>query len=475
MRFGRLDTVRIPQLSRTLNLNHTTSMTNSNQPHEQFKLKQVDTSKVRDEISALEIELEDAKEAVDLALLRIKTLTRTLEEKRASIAPITLASFDILSIIFEWRSLANWRSPLRISGVSRQWHSIVLNTPRAWRFIDMVYVENRLCKIYFDRSKHCGLHVATDRCIGSPFADQVQCLTIIFTPNYKEISRFSQVGRFCYANTDDLLANVTILSTSHFPLLRHLEIHSPIETTDAGLELPPLESLIILIHNDDGWPELLQACRSSLLSLKMTVNDRHDLDPIHIELPNLLYLEIINDAHSEGRISLYLTAPTLKTYIDDNYILWYAKVRFQIPKSITHMRLDRPPLAAGLTQLRVLQADIEELSFSKFCDDIRADPHQYSSLETLEFLRQKGEPIHVEKNMKAVLNKSEWSAFTHLKHPPRLVNAWSAKLPGENAHLVWSVCDLLRIVLTVFSVRKGCTLRKMDSCVDDSVTQQSFQ
>src|ERR1700687_2688338 len=95
-----------------------------------------DLIEAKSALKEVEIELKDALLALEKAQLRVDRIRQNLRERTAWIAPVRKLSSDVLSLIFEFCAEDNWRTPLRISGVSRQWRDIALATPRAWAFLD---------------------------------------------------------------------------------------------------------------------------------------------------------------------------------------------------------------------------------------------------------------------------------------------------------------------------------------------------
>jgi len=91
---------------------------------------------------------------------RIIHLGQPLAEQKADIAPVGVATFDVLSFIFEICAETDWRSALWIGCVSRHWRSVVLQTPRAWRLFDFSICNSDCRDAYFERSGQCGLHIA---------------------------------------------------------------------------------------------------------------------------------------------------------------------------------------------------------------------------------------------------------------------------------------------------------------------------
>jgi hypothetical protein len=154
---------------------------------------------IQSEIIALENEVIDAQKVIAQTQLRINELTQQVKSRKSRIAPAKMATFDILSSIFERCSEIDWKSPLRIGSVSRRWRETILHTPRAWCFIDISNLDEGCVRAYFERSGQCNLHVALDDLyeVGrlTPIAHRIQCLVIPFLLEHLENLTFPRLTR----------------------------------------------------------------------------------------------------------------------------------------------------------------------------------------------------------------------------------------------------------------------------------------
>ena len=143
---------------------------------------------INSEIISLENEVVHTQKVIEQAQLRLDELTQRMNERKSRIAPVRKATFDVLSSIFERCSEIDWKSPLRIGGVSRRWREIILHTPRAWCFIDMSSLTPTSIDAYLKRSGQCGLHVVLahpeERELFAQVAHRVQCLATPQSTSY---------------------------------------------------------------------------------------------------------------------------------------------------------------------------------------------------------------------------------------------------------------------------------------------------
>lgn len=143
------------------------------------------------------------------------------DEKQVSLSPTSPIPFDILSLIFEFCSMADWRSPMRTSAVSRWWHEAILNTPSAWQFVDLRNVNQPISNIYIERSRHCLFHLysALPASLALDSPDKIQCMTTAVLPYPLDNMGFPHPQRLCVTGMDPMDPRVVTVST--FPLLRH--------------------------------------------------------------------------------------------------------------------------------------------------------------------------------------------------------------------------------------------------------------
>jgi len=342
---------------------------------------------IQSEIIALENEVLDTQKVIERAQLRIDVLTQRLNERKSKIAPVRKASFDVLSSIFERCSEIYWRSPLAIGAVSRRWREVILHTPRAWCFIDISNLNRACTNAYLERSGQCGLHVALAHPdeveLITRVAHRVRCLVIPLLPHYLETLTFPRLTRLRSQTYDKTAAccHPAMITPSRFPNLRHLELRNELYAVDNCEKLPSLQTLKITVFDDAGWSELLKACNEILVSLQITCPPGVCTAQVpQVELPNLRYLKVVDEAQEGCSWMSTLVTPALRVYWGD---YWKAHESRERPH-ITHLRLRWVP-STFPTQLRVLQLDISIEEFRYLINELKIILSRCPHLETIEF------------------------------------------------------------------------------------------
>ncbi|KIM27060.1 hypothetical protein M408DRAFT_330213 [Serendipita vermifera MAFF 305830] len=358
------------------------------------------------------------------------TVTTTSPSSTAQRIP-----FEVLSVIFELCSTDDWKSPMRISAVSRWWRQVVLNTPFAWQFVDLRSAAPSNSNIYIERSGQYLLHVnstlSTIMALGLP--DRVQCMTLNAAPGYEDNAVFPHLQHLCLQGANALRLGSMNMFT--FPLLRHLEVGGPTGSLITHDELPPLETLVVAVYSAEGWPGLLKECTLSLTSLSLTVISRSSFwfNSDTFDLPNLTYLKIVDKDPNFRLLSHKLVTPVLVTYIAQ-YANEEMKQTFLCPtlKSVTHMRLvNQLPSISESTRLQTLQLDMPFVQAVGVVIDIEAGRSSYPSLERLEF-RTRGWSSDQISRIKKRMPSWDWSDFPRILSPN---DDWSVKLPGEDERI----------------------------------------
>jgi hypothetical protein len=392
------------------------------------------------EIITLENEVADAQKVIEQAHLRIDELTRQLNERKARIAPVKKAGFDVLSSIFERCSEIDWKSPLTIATVSHRWREVILHTPRAWCFINLSSLNEAGIEAYFERSGQCGLHASlydpSDIWLITPVAHRIQCLVFPFISEPVENLTFPMLTRLRNSPPIDFdtefngyFSDTAITTSSRFPHLRHLELRNTLLRGDNCEELPSLQTLKLTVLDGDGWGELLKACKSSLISLEITgPGDGYTPEVPQIELPNLRYLKVIDKNRFDCSWMSPLTTPALRVYWEKTYCREGQEPR-ERAESITHLRLKRVP-SIFPTQLRVLQLETIGMGMDSLINDLRNDPSLCPHLEILEFGRRYVPDSRLAQ-IKKMLDGYDWHARPRLVRRPTMTAQWSVSLPDE--------------------------------------------
>lgn len=388
------------------------------------------------EIKALEGELEET-------LMRVAVLTRTLNEKRGSIAPIRRANFDILSSVFEIAAKDDWKSPLCIGAVSRLWRMVILRTPRAWRFVDRRYIHREGVELYYQRSQNAGLHIRERGFMWglnhlSAIAHKVKCL------NWHDMERF--VIPPIFSNLHRLVTwkvDMSIITSTYLPNLRNLEVDTISRDSNPHFdEFPPLDTFAAVMRIDWAWFNIIENCRNSLQFLKLTV--LYPMEPqghVHISLPRLRYLKVINCGNIEGIWPIKLATPTLETYIESDGDAPSLDLLHKDLDSVLYIRLQRFPPLEVLQRLRMIQADMHLGDVEVVLDMVRNDTYSLPDLRSLE-LRQSyisEEDVQKIRESFATLNPNK---LPRLSRPPSIVETYSTELPGEEAFEVRQVLAL---------------------------------
>jgi hypothetical protein len=219
-----------------------------------------------------------------------------------------------------------------------------------------------------------------------------------------------------------------MITLSRFPNLRHLELRCILLAVDNSEELPSLQTLKIT-YLENGWGELFRACKQSLVSLQITWRDIDYAPQVpHIELPNLRYLKVVDEAQDDCSWASPLVTPALRVYCEESHYAEPQEPR-ERTESITHLRLKRGP-SMFPTQLRVLQLDISLEGFGFFMSDLSNRASLCPHLEILEFGRTYVTDSEVTE-MEKTLGECDWQARPGLVRPPTITAKWSVSLPDE--------------------------------------------
>ena len=401
---------------------------------------------IKKEIVMLEKIIADEWRIIHRAQARLAILTEILEEKKVLLAPIKKLNFDVLSMIFVFCSWIDPTASLRIGHVSRYWRSIILCTPQAWCFIHSARIFRSYHKIYLERSGQQLLHINLSDMVGTPFltmvAHRTQCLSIAELPfcDMEKMIVFPRLTRLIISGRNQWSCpDLSTVTTSHFPNLRHLEINTMLETFGICPRLPPLQTLRIFPRDEDGWPAVVKACNTSLKSLEIII-DRVPLEwrvkraALPVDFPSLLYLKIvyrdIMDAHPWW---LRWKTPALETFIEEaRYIVFEHRASMNSPESVaTYIRLLRSPFFSGPRNFRVLQLYLTLQDLNHFLDVLATNGSNCAKLQWLEFGLSTMNHTDREK-ARSILQ--EWDR-TGLSASARVVLAedrMSVQLPGEN-------------------------------------------
>jgi hypothetical protein len=242
--------------------------------------------------------------------------------------------------------------------------------------------------------------------------------------------------RLVFSGDNRWCLDPSVIVVSRFPNLRHLELGYALDAIDTCPDLPPLQSLIITVRDEDGWPEVMLACNTSLISLKVTILEGIELwEPESIAciyFPKLLSLRIVHNVETGSPWWLEWEAPVLKTFVEHFRMHWVPRMRIQGLESTTvHMRLARPLLLSTPNDIRVLQLDLEFEDFRWFLGQLKENASHCPQLEHLEFVDSNMSELEA---AEAANMLSAWDTqdLPNLMHPPTMNRSWSVELPGES-------------------------------------------
>ncbi|KIM27063.1 hypothetical protein M408DRAFT_24815 [Serendipita vermifera MAFF 305830] len=390
---------------------------------------------IKDEIKILEKDLSEATKVMKLAQLRVDELTRDLKSKKSLVAPIRKLNHDILSYIFLCAAETHAMTSLCISLVCRYWRIIIHNIPRAWRFLNARNKKPDICEMFFARSRQCELHViGGQRWWGllDVVARRLRCLTVPIFPSDIGNTIFFLLERLCISpssKTRKDAGDLSFLIVSAFPALKHLDLRDAFRLRGISRKIPLLHSLNISVHDEQGWPEIISACASSLKSLVITIECLPDpLSAFNVHLPNLIYLKIDDRFGDEYDEFVQMFAPNLTTYLEEQTCTPPSVIYCDTLDLTKHARFSRMPSFEGPTQLGILQLKLPFEDHDLFLDGFARDNTIFPHLQVLEFHQDWMTHSEVAE-IKRILESWDWAVFEYLIYPPSLVEEWTVYLP----------------------------------------------
>ncbi|KIM27026.1 hypothetical protein M408DRAFT_24782 [Serendipita vermifera MAFF 305830] len=392
--------------------------------------------KIKAEICALEKAKKEALALLEKTQCRVDDLTKRLFEARLRIAPIKMLTFDVLSMIFEFCARNDWRSPLLLGSICRGWRATVLQTPRAWRFINQRYCSKTLAYIYAERSQRCALHInlpafSARECI-KPIAHQVHCMRLhASAPKILKVN-FANLARLEIARWRRQSIDASLISASQFPSLRDLQVDTVPLSASGLLSFPPLERLSTMVDVNEVGLNIINACAASLKSLHMhIVTEGFASTSLTLKLPQLSHFKI-RDSHSSGHQKrLILLAPRLSSYIEDNGTDAYVDTLNNCVESISHLRIHRPPPSLPtLKRLRVLQLRVTIEHIRIFLSDLVLNKSIWSRLKHIEFLSSWMKASEID-GAKSMINGFRDSYKCDTLPSVQLVCNWCLEIPQE--------------------------------------------
>ena len=224
---------------------------------------------------------------------------------------------EIMGVIFEEHTKLDWRAPAIDGRVCRIWRQIVLNTPRAWTYLEIGtdQLTKRRLREWLHRSGSAPLHIRVIR--------ELTCLILddLLRGYHTRIAslRLPLGDSFLFEGRD-------------FPYLRLLEVNrwDPRDAPSMRWRsMPELQSLRLVATETFSlqWSELPQLEVLILYSTKLTSSPQHPqslttlmLDKVSvqdaisspIDFPSLTYLSV----YFVTGLKPYINAPRLVTYHD---------------------------------------------------------------------------------------------------------------------------------------------------------------
>jgi hypothetical protein len=272
------------------------------------------------------------------------------------IGPIARLNSDVLAVMFEFSGEVDWKAPLSISRVCREWRLIILTTPRAWANLHLPEKPpSNLISLYVTRSQPLLLHISTPWCaIDDPRnqmyldvinrnSDRIECLSITPEHLHRLTSPFPYLRQLDLGDEYAFYVDLGSLQCSRFPSLSQLKVpnfNRPLSS--ATINPPPVQVLTIGTDKKGVWLKILTMMEKTLVTLRIEAYSDDDwLMPTRpLDFPLLKYLEIIP---SQNPIPFIITAktPSLRTY----FVYMPIDEPFQVEVDIaliTHLHLADP-------------------------------------------------------------------------------------------------------------------------------------
>lgn len=404
--------------------------------------------KARHVISTLEKELRKAR-------LRVKQLQADLYIRKAWIAPVRRATFDVLSLVFEFCANDDWKIPLTLAAVSRSWRIAALASPRVWSFIKLEDCPSQdMITLFLGRSGDCPIHASTFSAnpftLFERFAHRLQCLSFDMDHQFRPIP-FQNLKRLIFISSDVDIP-LSLISVAYFPALRYLVCRGTLYNDFGdGLDLdsipiinfPPLEELFLFITNDYTWSVVLRGCKGTLLSLNLyTFNYPSDvLDLGSISKLPLCQTIVIDCWDLPGPIWVFgIETPLLTYYAEFHYNTLHDDGCLHTDTGrVVHLRTNQqPPPSSAVPNLQILEIDFLNVSLLNYLSKLFSNEGAYPKLERISYCERGDSPD--ESELEDVSDRSELEECEDLmicvnSGRPRqiifnIVKTWQDDVPG---------------------------------------------
>jgi hypothetical protein len=305
---------------------------------------------------------------------------------------------EIMGVIFEEHAKLEWRAPTIDEQVCRIWRQIVLNTPRAWIYLEISAEEppgTTELHEWLHRSGSAPLYIRIKRA-------HIYDICIGKYPRYDLLRGY----RTRIASLRLPVGHPLFFNRRDFPCLRLLEIKrcnsvgfptSPIRW-DA---MPELRSLRLASKEEDSlqlqWSDLVQLEALSLYSIRLTSPPQHHqslttlmLDNVSVEgisspisFPSLTYLSL----YAVPGFKPYINAPCLVVYHE-----WGPTESFPspVPSLVEYGVLcsgyhDENPASWHRSFPNMSRLSIRAYlpTLISFCRSLSHDPHSLPALQTI--------------------------------------------------------------------------------------------
>ena len=228
---------------------------------------------------------------------------------------------EILMVIFEEHAKLEWKAPTIDGKVCRRWREIVLNTPRAWSYLEISHNRpptNTNLMLWFDRSCTAPLHIR----VGRNFTlNEHKTLFSLLHDYHTRIASLRMIaGSLFFFNGRDFpslrLLDIKGWSIRHpfispvrwgaMPTIQSLRLGQTSNIVPLLDSVAPLTTLIL--YRNERIP--LSRHSMSLVTLMLFRVSLSDAISGSVDFPSLTYLSLY---HVSG-LKPYINAPHLVTY-----------------------------------------------------------------------------------------------------------------------------------------------------------------
>jgi hypothetical protein len=378
-------------------------------------------------IDILEVQLQNAQAALQLAQQAVTALQRQIDEKKTWIAPIRRIPHDVISMIFLELCQTNWSAPMILSSVCRSWRESILVSPRAWSYFQLRDSQSpELQALFLSRSAPCHLHLRLPSRFGlhasrllASVAERIQCLSMDITHiSFLRDNRFPALeGLNLFDSRHNLfdsrhavgLETDFILNPDLFPCLQLLDtdifFEEIMRRKPSFSGFIPLQALSISSRNPHVWSMVVENCRESLTSLSVRLYT--DGTPIFartvILLPRLKYLSI--QSYYTAPIPWVIDArtPTLQAYAEASTLQGFVGPTHEDTKTVISLTYSGDMDLSKFPQVRQIRVRASELY--KMTGRLMAAPEICPNLETIVDNRLGGDQLIPAKGLIAARNR----------------------------------------------------------------------